>query len=202
MTKEVYIVRHGQTEYNRLGIWQGSGVDSELNATGWKQAQSFYEYYKDIPFDLLVHSQLKRSKETLSPFLKLGIPTVERAEINEISWGRFEGKPHTEESVMEYKQVISSWEKQDYHIGFTEGESALDLSKRVGQFVDWLLEIEKQKILVCSHGRTIRALLCLMQNEELSEMEKYRHHNTGVFYAEKNHHLFKFHFFNKIDHLQ
>ena len=40
--KEIYIIRHGETELNRLGIVQGRGVDSDLNDTGRAQAEAFY----------------------------------------------------------------------------------------------------------------------------------------------------------------
>ena len=36
----LYLVRHGETEYNRRGIMQGGGIDSTLNATGREQARA------------------------------------------------------------------------------------------------------------------------------------------------------------------
>jgi len=44
MAKTIYFIRHGETEYNKLGIVQGSGVDSELNENGRAQAQAFYNH--------------------------------------------------------------------------------------------------------------------------------------------------------------
>jgi broad specificity phosphatase PhoE len=37
-TKEIYFIRHGETEWNKLGMSQGSEADIELNETGRKQA--------------------------------------------------------------------------------------------------------------------------------------------------------------------
>ena len=51
MKKTFYFIRHGQTDLNLKGIVQGRGVDSPLNDNGFKQAQAFYDAYKDIPFD-------------------------------------------------------------------------------------------------------------------------------------------------------
>ena len=45
---KLYIIRHAETEYNRKGIIQGSEVDSDINDVGESQANSFYEYYKNI----------------------------------------------------------------------------------------------------------------------------------------------------------
>ena len=57
---KLYIIRHAETEYNRNGIIQGSEVDSDINDVGERQAKSFFEYYKDINFDKIYVSDLKR----------------------------------------------------------------------------------------------------------------------------------------------
>ena len=63
--REVYIYRHGETEYNRLGKIQGQGIDSSLNQLGKNQAQAFFNAYQHIPFDHGFHSALKRSNKQL-----------------------------------------------------------------------------------------------------------------------------------------
>ena len=55
---KIYMIRHGETDFNRTGIVQGSGVDSDLNQLGREQAQAFYEKYKDVRFDALYVSCL------------------------------------------------------------------------------------------------------------------------------------------------
>jgi probable phosphoglycerate mutase len=74
-TKKVYIVRHGQTDFNARGIVQGSGVDSSLNEKGRAQAEAFYEAFKGVKFDKVYTSVLKRTKESVARFIELGIPT-------------------------------------------------------------------------------------------------------------------------------
>ena len=59
--KTIYIIRHGETDYNRQGIIQGSGVDSDLNETGRIQAEKFFKAYHHIPFDKVYTSELKRT---------------------------------------------------------------------------------------------------------------------------------------------
>ena len=44
----LYIIRHAETEYNKLGLIQGSEVDSELNDVGIKQSELFYDFYKEL----------------------------------------------------------------------------------------------------------------------------------------------------------
>lgn len=201
MNKEIIIVRHGRTEYNHKGIWQGSGVDAPLDEVGLAQREAFFEYYRNHGFDLIVHSPLLRARETVQPFKELGIRSIVRPEIREISWGIHEGKPHTGDSIREYQYVVNEWAKENYHIGFAGGESALDLQERISSFVQWMGTIEFERLLICSHGRAIRGLLCVMQNEPMREMEKYDHHNTGVFKAKRNGDQYHFEVLNNIDHL-
>ena len=44
--KEIYLIRHAQTDYNKKGIIQGSEVDSEIDEEGIRQSKLFYDYYK------------------------------------------------------------------------------------------------------------------------------------------------------------
>ena len=73
MKKTFYFIRHGQTDLNLLGIVQGRGVNSPLNANGMRQAQAFYEAYKSIPFDKVYMSTLLRTHQTVQQFVDQGI---------------------------------------------------------------------------------------------------------------------------------
>ncbi len=56
-----------------MGIVQGSGVDSSLNDTGFKQSKAFYEKYQNENFDVVITSTLKRTYETAYPFINDGL---------------------------------------------------------------------------------------------------------------------------------
>ncbi|MEM8893303.1 MAG: histidine phosphatase family protein, partial [Bacteroidota bacterium] len=58
--KRLYIVRHGETEYNRKRMVQGSGIDAPINEKGQRQAQAFYNAYKEYPFQKAYISKLQR----------------------------------------------------------------------------------------------------------------------------------------------
>ncbi len=60
-SKKIYIVRHGQTNFNLQGIVQGSGVDSSLNAMGRAQAAAFFKAYQSVAFDKIYTSTLKKN---------------------------------------------------------------------------------------------------------------------------------------------
>ncbi|MEL6658494.1 MAG: histidine phosphatase family protein [Bacteroidota bacterium] len=183
--KTVYILRHGQTDFNLKGIVQGGGVDTSLNETGRKQAQAFHNAYADLPFEVVLSSTLKRTRETILPFINQGLPWEQHPEINEMGWGDHEGKKSTPESHQEYKAVINAWGQGNYDAAMPNGETAAQLGERLQQFVQHLRQREEQLILVCSHGRAMRGLMCVLEGTPLSKMNNYSHSNTGLWIAEQ-----------------
>lgn len=180
--KEIYLIRHGETEYNRKGIIQGCGVDMPLNHRGIQQAGAFYNYYNQVDFDVVVHSNLIRSKQTVLPFLNgMELPGIELSEIREISWGAYEGKSYTPELRADYAAMLQDWSEGKLDSSLAGGESAAELFERVEKGIQTILNLDAQKILVCSHGRTIRAMMCAFQKLNPSHMENYEHSNTGLF---------------------
>jgi broad specificity phosphatase PhoE len=190
LDKEIFIVRHGETDYNRKGIIQGSGIDSDLNELGRRQAAAFYNHYKNEGFELVITSNLVRTHQTAAPFIEAGIPHIIVPEIREISWGIYEGQPYSPEVGKEYKKLISAWAGKDLTLAMKGGESAEQLSQRLLVFMHQLKSLSEKKILVVSHGRTIRCMMCLFNQLPMKEMEQFPHANTGLFVvrmqAEKN----------------
>ncbi len=201
MSKTIYLLRHGETDYNLKGIVQGSGVNSSLNATGRKQAAAFYERYCEVSFELVVTSRLKRTYETVLPFIDDGLPWVEKAEINEMSWGIHEGKLASPDMIASYQEMKAGWLQGDYDRRIEGGESAAELGERLERFIAWLRGRPEELILVCSHGRALCALVTLMMGESLSEMNKHQHSNTGLWRARQFPSLFQFDLENDRRHL-
>lgn len=79
--KTVYFFRHGETDWNVAGKFQGH-EDTELNANGLAQAAALAEFCKDLGIGLVVSSDLRRASSAapLLPFAKC-------------SWGRPRGEP-------------------------------------------------------------------------------------------------------------
>jgi len=152
LNKTIYFIRHGETDLNRAHIVQGSGVDSSLNELGRQQASHFYDYYLNQNFDLVICSTLKRSYETILPFVNNNIPLQRFAEINEMNWGVHEGKSSTPEMKAAYAEMIRQWGLSNFEARLEEGESAHELADRINSFLVQLKQMPQKKILVCSHG--------------------------------------------------
>lgn len=179
--KDIYIIRHGETDYNRKRIVQGSGIDSDLNAQGHHQSELFFKAHEHIDFDIVITSRLKRSIQTVQPFISKGIDHLSTESINEIGWGIHEGKSGDISLKESYQRLITQWTSGNLDARVEGGESASELIRRCNRFVRYLQAIQYNQILVCTHGRTLRCLMCLIKGQEMAEMEKYHHSNTGLF---------------------
>ncbi|MFK8101951.1 MAG: histidine phosphatase family protein [Saprospiraceae bacterium] len=197
----IYIIRHGETELNRQGIVQGSGVDASLNEKGDRQALAFFEQYREVDFETIITSKLKRTHETIAPFLQKNLPWEQFAEINEISWGVMEGKKPDAGMVQRYQAITKAWDAGDFDAGVDGGESARMLGERLENFVSILKTRPEKNLLVCMHGRSLRALVCLLKAESLTQMSRFPHSNTGLYLVQYKDGQFNFHLENDTQHL-
>lgn len=181
-SKKIYLVRHGETDYNRKGIVQGSGINSSINGTGRMQADAFYAAHFKIKFDKVYTSELKRTYESVRKFIENGIPHEVLPGLNEISWGIQEGKEMTPERDAYYKDVLSRWAAGETNLQIDEGESPEQVAERLAPTIDYILSRDDDKnILICHHGRAMRVLLCKILNYPLSYMDMFEHTNLCLY---------------------
>ena len=174
----LYIIRHAETEYNKLGLIQGSEVDSELNEEGRKQSELFYDFYKELNIEKIYVSGLKRTLQTVKRFIDNGTPYEKINDFNEISWGVNQGK---NDDLEEYKSLTDSWKNGELDKKFNSGESPNEMVARVMRGVDKIIKENFASVLICIHGRALRVMLSKIINNDLSKMDKYVHSNTGMY---------------------
>lgn len=191
MTK-VGMVRHGITEWNRLGKSQGL-TDIPLNEEGNQQAQLLAEHLvKEEGWDFIVSSDLKRAVQTAEHLsAKLNIPILFfESKIREIDCGKIEGT--TEE------ERVERWGKnwRDQELGM---EKPVDVAKRGMAFLEELSErFPGQRILMVSHGALIGVTL---QHLLPDEFTKTYIENTSLTVLEKKNKKWSCLRYNFIDHL-
>lgn len=181
---EIYLIRHGETDYNRQRIIQGRGVDTALNEKGRMQARAFYHHYRDIPFERIFTSTLQRTHQSVQDFIATGIPWHQHPGLDEIDWGRHEGQKTSPALREDYKRVVGAWQAGRYHEKMGGGESALQLWARQKEWASALPAYREERLLVCSHGRAMRALLCLLLDRPLSHMDQFSHANLTLYHLQ------------------
>lgn len=202
-SKKIYLVRHGQTDYNLKGIVQGSGIDAPINATGRLQADHFFNTYKDVSFDKVYTSALQRSIQSVEKFIELGIPHKILTGLNEINWGIREGKVIIPGEDVYFQSVIDAWQSGNTSLVIEGGESPEDVMERQKLALQELLKNDDEEtILICMHGRAMRIFLCLILNYPLSRMDEFEHHNLCLYLLNYEDGVFEIEQANGIGHLE
>lgn len=159
------LVRHGETNWNRDGRFQGQ-IDIPLNDTGHGQAAQAGEFLKVVHLDAAVTSSMKRPKETADGILKhhpdVTLTTTE--DLWEISHGEWEGMLETEiESG--YPGMLAEWQKTPQGVQMPGGENLEDVWARAkkgwGTIVEAYSDAKTpQTVMVVAHDAINKAILC------------------------------------------
>jgi phosphoserine phosphatase len=178
----IYLIRHGETDYNRRNIVQGGGIDSDLNETGRMQGAAFFKQYGHIHFEKIYCTQLKRTRQTLAGWADAGHEITTLPELNEFGWGKLEGVEGDDIVKAAFEKVLSAWREGDFHARVPDGESPLDAWARAQPGIERVLrEAPAQgNVLICAHGRIMRVVLAQLSGYGLSKMDLFPHQNTAL----------------------
>jgi broad specificity phosphatase PhoE len=158
--QRIYLVRHGETDYNVSGRWQGD-LDIPLNRVGKEQAKLVGEVFLTLSIGAMYSSDLSRAYETAQTIAKtIGyahIYTDQR--LRELNLGIFQGL--TRQEIMEtYPLEHTYWQNDDNYAVPKGGESRIQVQKRIHAFWQEMTTKETaENVVVVSHGGTIRWLL-------------------------------------------
>ena len=183
MLKKIYLIRHGETEYNRNKKIQG-WLDIPLNETGHAQARVVAEKLKGVKVHAIYASDQIRAKETAGYIAALHRQDVIIApEVREHKLGVFEGwgwEDKSPELNVLWNELMESMENPE-HADWQkhQGESIREFRTRVKKFLD-MVEVKHpdEVIIVVTHGGTIRRFLEVLELKELGGDENTK--NTQV----------------------
>jgi len=154
----IYIVRHGQTDWNVSKTSQGQ-IDIPLNKVGESQAIDLEEQLKHIDFDAFFSSDLiraKRTAEILNRERNLAFQTT--AALRERNFGTYQGKP-IDDAHRRLYQLLEDY-KEHPHIIESRVETNEQLVSRALTFIREIsVGYEGKTVLLVSHGGLMRTLL-------------------------------------------
>ena len=162
---EVYIIRHGKTDWNKECRFQGA-QDIPLNEEGREAARNLGERLKNVHFDAVFSSPLSRAYETACIVTGQGPQKIDL--LTEISFGEFEGVPFDEWMNTDEPRKYFFKEPGRY-VPPKGGETFESGCKRAAEFVHTVLEPYYKKapdarIMVVAHGAILAALMCVLEN--------------------------------------
>jgi phosphoserine phosphatase len=161
----ILLVRHGETEWNRNGQFQGQ-IDVPLNDNGRAQAAKAAEFLKDIPIDAAYTSYMARPKETAEIILKyhpdLTLHSVN--ELQEISHGEWEGR-FEKEIEASYPGMLHQWQTAPETVQMPNGENLQQVWHRAVMAWKQIVEAHSggdkvQTVMVVAHDAINKAILC------------------------------------------
>ncbi|MFA5754830.1 MAG: 2,3-bisphosphoglycerate-dependent phosphoglycerate mutase [Candidatus Paceibacterota bacterium] len=178
---KIVIIRHGESVWNKENIFTG-WTDVALSDLGVEQAIKAGEILKDrgYSFDLAFTSVLKRATDTLDLILKemgLNILIKRSWRLNERHYGALQGKNKDEMRKMYGDDKVQEW-RRGYENKPPEDEKGMseslkDTEERVLPY--WEEEIKPKiktnNIIISAHGNSIRALIRIISNEDVTKIE-------------------------------
>ena len=163
----VYLIRHGETAYNRDGLGLGR-ADANLTSFGERQVAALGARLATTAFDSIYASPLGRCLATASQVrCERDIPLLLRDELLELDVGETEGLAFPEMRER-YGDFIKAWSgPHGIEARMPGGESLRDLEARLTPFVEHLLESRDEIVAVVSHNFVTRVLLTRLLGLEL-----------------------------------
>jgi len=161
MTK-VYLVRHGQTEWNKKLIFRGR-IDVPLNEAGHREAKAISDALKDTNIGAIYTSPLRRSIETAQPIAKyFHLEIVPVQGLIDINYGDWEGLT-CNEVKKRYSDQYDKWEKKPDLIRFPHGETLDEAKERSFRaFKNIVKKNLGKSILIVPHRVINKVLLCAL----------------------------------------
>lgn len=151
---KIYFVRHGQTDWNLEQKMQGGESEKDLNETGIEQAKQACEKIKNLKYDIIIRSPMKRVEQTTNIINeRKKVPIIIDERLRERKLGKLEGHIVTEEIEN------NIW---DYELNYNiqGGENLHDFEKRILEFIQEIKQKYNDKtILVVAHGGVAKLLI-------------------------------------------
>ncbi|KPK13004.1 MAG: hypothetical protein AMJ56_04085 [Anaerolineae bacterium SG8_19] len=197
----VLLIRHGQTDWNKIGRWQGH-TDIPLNDRGHQQARLLAHRLATWPISVIYTSDLKRAVQTADPLgAKLGLVPIKEPALRERNGGFFQGLTREELQARfgeEWRRV-----RQD-GLAPPNGESDLDLAMRVEAAFQQMVNRHKgDMIAMISHGGALKVLISHILGLPLGQPAPFSlSGNTGLSIVKTNENGSILTLLNDVSHLE
>lgn len=157
--RRVVILRHGETDHNAAGIWQGQ-LDTELSARGIAQAEAAGPALAALAPNRIVTSDLRRAARTAEEVGRAcGIPVTADPRFREIHAGQWQGLTNADVTERYPDERAAVLRGEDIRRGL-DGESMGDVHRRVSEALGELVAdmAPGECVIVSTHGAAARAV--------------------------------------------
>lgn len=187
MALQIYLIRHGRTEWNDKGLLQG-WADSPLTEKGIEGAKRTGQVLAKVPFAACYSSMLKRAQDTAAYIIgNRDIPHFHHQGLNELNFGQWEGKAISD-VINDPEYLALRDNPKEYKAIGHQGESIELFYQRVThafwQIVEHHQHQENENILLVAHGLTLTLLTAVLKGVPWQEFRNPEYHrfvsNTSI----------------------
>ncbi len=168
-----YLIRHGETNFNKSGKHQGWSNDSKLTKTGKLQIEKLCKSLQILNIDIFYSSSLHRAQESTKIIQKiLDITYVADDRLRDFRISKeFEGKQYND-LVKKYRLDLYEVKiKEDLNYSFPDGDSINSFNYRIMSFIDEIENLYKcKKIAIITHKPVIKEILNIFDRNEYFEV--------------------------------
>jgi broad specificity phosphatase PhoE len=183
---ELWLIRHGQTDWNLTGRWQGQAPHAPgLNETGQAQALVVRDLLTEIHVSAIYSSDLLRARQTAELIAKpLGLTVTLEPRLREVNLGEWEGMLGSD-IESRYPLEIEERKRDPLHAHAPNGESPLEVAKRVITAVDEIADRHpNDSVLIISHGVSLAVIICHAQGIPLDKVYEHIPENAKSYRVE------------------
>lgn len=198
---KLYLIRHGETDWNRLEKCQGAS-DIPLNSNGISQAENLAYSLRDENFSAIYSSDLSRAITTANEVAKYHAAEVRIDErFREMDQGDFEGLEF--KNLREkYGDVLKKWTEEPETLRIPGGETLSEVQDRAWKGIANLISLHNnESVLLVSHNMTIITLLCKFSKKSLLSFREFSVKESSKSVISCNNDIFEIELFNDISHL-
>jgi broad specificity phosphatase PhoE len=161
--RTIFLVRHGETEFNRLGVFRGR-FEVELNSGGRKQAGEIAEALRGEGIEFLLASPLGRATETAAIIAReLGIEYRVDEAFNNINLGSWQGVPK-ERVMKDYPDLWKRWTAEPERMRVPGGETVEEVRERAFRRLEALVGEEGGNFGIVTHRSVLKGLAASILN--------------------------------------
>jgi broad specificity phosphatase PhoE len=178
---QIFLVRHGATDWNLQGRCQGS-TDRDLSDVGIRQAERIATLLSNELIHAIYSSNLRRSRRT-AEFISEphDLPVMIEDGVRELDHGELEGLTFNEIKT-NYADFLTHWRSIPAEICVPGGERLADVAERAWNGLNEIVQRHRQaqSIVVVSHNFPILGILCRVTGTHLNEYRAFRLDPCGV----------------------
>ena len=168
MGTDILLVRHGQTEWNRVMRFRGR-TDLGLDQVGWTQARALARRLANWPIKAIYTSPLRRARQTAEPLARqLGLSIQPTEGLLDIDYGRWQGRT-PEEVAQAEPRLYQLWLEEPQRVQIPGGESLSLVQQRVRLTMEEVVACHPDEmVLLIGHQVVNKVLICSLLGLDLA----------------------------------